>query len=166
MDPQPASSTLDTPIAKSRPFTLALRWFVIGCASVASVHWLFLDALNIHEQIFKSGTTVWSWVYFVFFAILGGALAASIRLTNYYRATYQNYRCGVWVDNVYVTRAELQGKYISLIARAEKQIDIFGISLHTLMQKPDTKSAIVTASTGKNKIAVRILERLPKFISE
>ncbi len=157
---------IDEPIGKSKPTKMVLAWFFSTLIIVFPLHWGLLEPLNFWNKIYVPG--ILSWVNFSLTSIIIAAMVSIIRLTIYYNTLYRSYRDNAWVDNLYITRAELQGKYKSLIRNATNSIDVFGISLHTLVQNPDTKDAIIKAATSEPKVKFRFLLHHPEcqFIKE
>jgi hypothetical protein len=157
---------LDEPIGKKKPFIVGIKWFLPTFLGVLGFHWLVLEPMEVFKKIFVCG--IWSWVYFVLISGLIAVLVTMSRIARYYHTIYRQYRKQALVDNLYLTRAELQGKYKGLIEKATQSIDVFGMSLHTLIQNPEIRDAIVLSATGALKVKYRFLLHDPKcrFLKE
>lgn len=167
MDIDNQKNLLDEPIGKKKPFQLFLMWFLYGLVGSISIQWLLLEPFDLYKYIFKVDTA-WPWFYFVLVSFLMACSSTTLRLTLYYRKIYRQYRSQALVDNLYITRSELQGKYMSLIKNAKKSVDVFGMSLHTLIQNPEIRDAIVESATGTKKVFYRFLIHDPNccFLKE
>jgi hypothetical protein len=162
-NPKQQDYVLDEPIGKEKPFKMGIILFFATLLAVMAAYWGLLEPMKLSEKIFIQGT-YWPWVYFFGVSILISALVVMSRLAQYYRFLYRMYRERSWIDNIYLTRADLQGKYRSLIENAKKTIDVFGMSLHTLIQNPEIRNAIVSSSIGKNRVKYRFLLHHPECL--
>jgi hypothetical protein len=148
------------PIAKRTVFWMFVRWFGPAFLGALGVIWLILEPLNFWQRIFQPGRLS-AWIFIILLSTSIAVAVACSRLAIYYRCIYRMYRNRALVDNLYEDRSTLQGKYANLIANSHAEVLVSGISLHTLLQNPDTRAAIVKAACEK-KVRFRFLLHHPK----
>jgi hypothetical protein len=160
MDHKSQQGFLDEPIIiKKKPLILILIWFGSVAFATFAGQWALLEPFDFHKNIFISGT-VWPWFYMFVISLLVALSATSIRFAIYYRLLYRDYKGRNLVDNLFPNRTHLQGKYKDFIENAEKEVHVFGMSLHTLISNTEIQNAIVLAASSR-KITFKFLIQDP-----